>query len=48
MAKKWGDAGKTFTRIIDLLKRVENTHDAATNYVDATSFKKSDPKEAAK
>lgn len=48
MAKKWGDAGKTFSRIADIHKKNGNTHDAATNYVDAsTCFKKSDPKEAA-
>eukprot|EP00088_Acartia_fossae_P041758 TRINITY_DN43692_c0_g1_i1.p1 TRINITY_DN43692_c0_g1~~TRINITY_DN43692_c0_g1_i1.p1 ORF type:complete len:293 (+),score=72.65 TRINITY_DN43692_c0_g1_i1:126-881(+) len=48
MAKKWSDAGKTFTRIAEIHKKNGNKHDAATNFVDAsTCFKKSDPKEAA-
>jgi len=48
MAKKWGAAGNTFTTIAGLHVKAGNKHDAATNYVDAsTCFKKSDPKEAA-
>jgi len=48
MAKKWGQAGKTFTLIAEIHDRGGNRHDAATNYVDAsTCFKKSDPKMSA-
>jgi len=48
MAKKWGDAGNTFTTIANIHLKSGTKHDAATNYVDAsTCYKKSDPKEAA-
>lgn len=48
MAKKWKEAGNTFTKIAGIHDMAGNKHDASTNYVDAaTCFKKSDPKQAA-
>jgi len=48
MAKKWSQAGNTFTKIANHHVKEGAKHDAATNYVEAANcFKKTDPKEAA-
>jgi len=48
MAKKWKQAGDTFTTIANIHIKNGSKHDASTNYVDAsTCYKKSDPKDAA-
>jgi len=48
MAKKWKQAGDTFTTIANIHIKNGAKHDASTNYVDAsTCYKKSDPKDAA-
>eukprot|EP00092_Neocalanus_flemingeri_P101350 GFUD01129591.1.p1 GENE.GFUD01129591.1~~GFUD01129591.1.p1 ORF type:complete len:293 (-),score=128.24 GFUD01129591.1:136-1014(-) len=48
MAKKWSQAGNTFSKIGNHHVKEGAKHDAATNYVDAANcFKKTDPKEAA-
>merc|ERR1712165_330732 len=48
MAKKWTEAGRTFSTVASHHSKLGNKHDAATNLVDAANcYKKSDPKEAA-
>jgi len=48
MAKKWSQAGNTFSKIANHHVKEGAKHDAATNYVEAANcFKKTDPKEAA-
>lgn len=48
MAKKWNEAGQTFSQIANTHLGEGNKHDAATNFVDAANcYKKNDPKEAA-
>jgi len=48
MAKKWSQAGNTFTKIANHHAKEGAKHDGATNYVEAANcFKKTDPKEAA-
>lgn len=48
MAKKWNEAGKTFTKIANHHLKTGTKHDAATNYVEsANCYKKTDPKVAA-
>jgi len=48
MAKKWNQAGITFTKIANHHAKDGAKHDAATNYVEAANcYKKTDPKEAA-
>lgn len=47
MAKKWGEAGKTFSSIAQHHVKAGSKHDAATNLVDAANcYRKTDPKEA--
>merc|ERR1719211_641641 len=47
MAKKWTEAGRTFSTVASHHSKLGNKHDAATNLVDAANcYKKSDPKEA--
>jgi len=48
MAKKWSQAGNTFSKIANHHVKEGAKHDAATNFVDAANcYKKTDPKEAA-
>lgn len=48
MAKKWSQAGNTFSKIANHHVKEGAKHDAATNYVEAANcYKKTDPKEAA-
>ena len=48
MAKKWDEAGNTFTKVANVQLTNGNKHDAATNFVDASNcFKKNDPNRAA-
>ena len=45
MAKKWTEAGRTFSTVASHHSKLGNKHDAATNLVDAANcYKKSDPK----
>lgn len=37
MAKNWGQAGKAFCEAANLHSKAGSTHDAATNYVDASN-----------
>ena len=47
MAKNWGKAGNTFTKIATHHAKKGVKHDAATNFVEAANcYKKTDPKEA--
>jgi len=47
MAKKWGEAGNTFSSIANHHVKAGSKHDAATNLVDAANcYRKTDPKEA--
>ncbi|XP_014676680.1 PREDICTED: alpha-soluble NSF attachment protein-like [Priapulus caudatus] len=47
MAKKWSAAGTAFCDAAEIHLKMQSKHEAAQNYVDAsTSFKKSDPEEA--
>ena len=47
MAKKWGQAGDTFTSIAQHHVKEGSKHDAATNLVDAANcYRKTDPKGA--
>lgn len=47
MAKKWGEAGNTFSSIAQHHVKAGSKHDAATNLVDAANcYRKTDPKEA--
>lgn len=48
MAKKWDEAGQTFTRVAEVHYAAGNKHDASSNFVDASNcFKKNDPNRAA-
>lgn len=47
MAKNWGKAGNTFTKIASHHAKKGSKHDAATSFVEAANcYKKTDPKEA--
>ncbi|XP_041982882.1 alpha-soluble NSF attachment protein [Aricia agestis] len=47
MAKKWAQAGQAFCHVAQLHLKAGTQHDAATNFVDAsTCYKKCDPNEA--
>ena len=47
MAKKWSQAGNTFSTIAKHHVKAGSKHDAATNLIDAANcFRKTDPKEA--